>query len=109
MPAGWSVTESIWIDQNNRPWGGSVFDSDTFTMALPAPGQIETYPLTLSTPYSMTAVFDVQATGPGTAIDWIRIGQTAPVPGPIAGTGLPGLILASGGLLGWWRRRQKIA
>jgi hypothetical protein len=93
----------------------ATFQSDGETGISPPPGNfpsgvtnlLETGDLQLLTPAGFTVTL------PGAGLVPLAVSARSDavegVPGPVVGAGLPGLLFACGGLLAWWRRRQKIA
>ena len=113
LPDGWTVQVDTFLDPADGIFTTDIpLSSHLFIGSDPGFRQIVHADPGNGQFYSVTARFTITANGVegvANATADIAFVPASSVPGPIAGAGLPGLILAGGGLLGWWRRRKKIA
>jgi hypothetical protein len=98
------------IGQSEAVQGGWRIDDvdtiDNLDLALVFPGTTDPHSLVGFTGANITEGLIVDF-GNGAFLSTSLSGTITPVPAPILGAGLPGLIMAGGGLLGWWRRKRK--
>ena len=82
------------------PANGNFFDSRG--LAFDSAGNLFAADFSDSALFKFGADGQISQVGIGTQSDWIAV-----VPGPIAGAGLPGILLAGGALLAWWRGKRR--
>jgi hypothetical protein len=93
----------------NSPGGTNVTFVNGSLSGILYVGTMQSFSLDIGTLGLQYAYVDVFHPGNDSVGNIYASHAASPVPGPIVGAGLPGLIFASGGLLAWWRRKRKAA
>jgi hypothetical protein len=106
---GGGAEEAWTVFGDNAPFPGSLRVLLGTCEAPPGSGPGNACEQIFNFPTAASFNFLVVTGAPGNILLRQVDAVTAPVPGPIVGAGLPGLVIACGGLLAWWRRRQKTA
>jgi len=102
LTPGWSVTLETLYSATNQMFAGTLLNTATFNTAPNSTSGNSV--ANFDGNFSLTAHYTITTTGLGQANSGIDISA---VPGPVVGAGLPGLIMACGGLLALARRRRQ--
>jgi hypothetical protein len=102
LTSGWQVREQTFLN------GNQLADTGFFT--TPSGSAFSTNLALETNPFSAAVRYTILSNGIGGFNGGIDIARTSPVPGPIVGAGLPGLMAGALFLLGLVKRRkQKLA